>query len=78
MPRAGLEPARILGPRDFKSLASTNSAISAQPPTLLSRARGAGQKGMDNARRHPDLNRRMKVLQTFALPLGYAAKMGKR
>ncbi len=25
-------------------------------------------------RRHPDLNRRIKVLQTSALPLGYAAK----
>ena len=25
-------------------------------------------------RRHPDLNRRMEVLQTSALPLGYAAK----
>ena len=24
-------------------------------------------------RRHPDLNRRMEVLQTSALPLGYAA-----
>ena len=25
-------------------------------------------------RRHPDLNRRIAVLQTAALPLGYAAK----
>ena len=25
-------------------------------------------------RRHPDLNRGVKVLQTFALPLGYGAK----
>ena len=25
-------------------------------------------------RRHPDLNRGMKVLQTLALPLGYSAK----
>ena len=24
-------------------------------------------------RRHPDLNRGIKVLQTFALPLGYSA-----
>ena len=29
VPRAGLEPAWALGPRDFKSLASTNSAIPA-------------------------------------------------
>ena len=29
VPRAGLEPARICGPRDFKSLASTNSATQA-------------------------------------------------
>ena len=29
MPRAGLEPARCYAPRDFKSLASTNSAIRA-------------------------------------------------
>jgi hypothetical protein len=25
-------------------------------------------------RRHPDLNRGIKVLQTFALPLGYSAE----
>ncbi len=29
MPRAGLEPARDILPRDFKSLASTNSATRA-------------------------------------------------
>ena len=28
-------------------------------------------------RRHPDLNRRMEVLQTSALPLGYAASLSK-
>ena len=28
---------------------------------------------MLNRRRHPDLNRGMEVLQTSALPLGYAA-----
>ncbi len=27
-------------------------------------------------RRHPDLNRGMKVLQTLALPLGYSANYG--
>ena len=26
-------------------------------------------------RRHPDLNRGIEVLQTYALPLGYVAKM---
>ena len=29
VPRAGIEPAQPLGPRDFKSLASTNSATQA-------------------------------------------------
>src|SRR3989344_534261 len=29
VPRAGLEPARLIRPRDFKSLASTNSATRA-------------------------------------------------
>jgi hypothetical protein len=29
VPKAGLEPARSQAPRDFKSLASTNSATSA-------------------------------------------------
>ncbi len=28
---------------------------------------------MQSRRRHPDLNRGMEVLQTSALPLGYAA-----
>lgn len=29
VPRAGLEPARVINPKDFKSFASTNSAIPA-------------------------------------------------
>ena len=28
-------------------------------------------------RRHPDLNRGVKVLQTFALPLGYSAVLSR-
>ena len=31
------------------------------------------QRGGEAQRRHPDLNRGMEVLQTSALPLGYAA-----
>jgi hypothetical protein len=31
------------------------------------------QRGREAQRRHPDLNRGMEVLQTSALPLGYAA-----
>ena len=49
----------VLLPRDFKSLASAYSATAA--------------KNILNWRRHPDLNRGMKVLQTLALPLGYSA-----
>ena len=30
VPRPGIEPGRALGPRDFKSLASASSAISAK------------------------------------------------
>ncbi len=30
VPRTGLEPVRAISPRDFKSLVSTNSTISAQ------------------------------------------------
>ena len=33
---------------------------------------GGGAKGKEK-RRQPDLNRRIEVLQTSALPLGYAA-----
>ena len=32
VPRPGIEPGRALGPRDFKSLASASSAISAKNP----------------------------------------------
>jgi hypothetical protein len=50
MPRAGLEPAQSRGPRDFKSLASANSATQALftivlfslPGPFLAR-RGSGQ-----------------------------------
>ncbi len=31
MPRAGIEPARMISPQDFKSCASTYFAIGAQP-----------------------------------------------
>ncbi len=34
VPRAGLEPAQVKNPRDFKSLASTNSATPAAPNFL--------------------------------------------
>src|SRR3989344_4895938 len=34
VPRAGLEPARLIRPRDFKSLASTNSATRAVGPAV--------------------------------------------
>ena len=56
VPGAGLEPARDKVSRDFKSLASTNSAI----PALLQEAA-------------PGFEPRIRVLQTHALPLGYAA-----
>jgi hypothetical protein len=35
VPRAGLEPARDIIPKDFKSFASTNSAIPAHLPNAL-------------------------------------------
>ncbi len=57
VPRAGLEPARVVHPRDFKSLASTNSAT---PATIYVEAAPGFEPGVAD-------------LQSTALPLGYAA-----
>ncbi len=51
VPGDGLEPSRIIHPRDFKSLVSTNST------TRASKLQ----------RRRPDSNRRITVLQTGPL-----------
>ena len=61
--------------KDFKSLASANSTTAAYEVWHLRFTKKASPKTMPFAwRRHPDLNRGVKVLQTFALPLGYGAK----
>ena len=53
-------------PQDFKSCASTNSATPANQTI---------QRGLSRSflRRRADSNRRIKVLQTSPLPLGYGA-----
>ena len=58
VPKAGIEPARSKGSRDFKSLASTISATSAKWTIW---------KNCSNQRRRPDLNRCITVLQTAPL-----------
>ena len=69
VPRVGLEPTRSY-PKDFKSFASTTSATSANGsfntaylPRIF--------RYMEAA---PGLEPGIRVLQTLALPLGYAAK----
>ena len=56
----------------FKSLASAYSTTRAYRIYIL---RKSSAQGSCRAfwRRHPDLNRGIKVLQTLALPLGYSA-----
>ena len=66
MPRAGLEPARAYRPKDFKSFASTYSAIPAHK-FLLSKTSTLLLEAA------PGLEPGVGVLQTPALPLGYAA-----
>ena len=61
-----------LSPADFKSAASAFSP----PPLsqrLIAKVSIAISLGATGVRRRPDLNRRMRVLQTLALPLGYVA-----
>ena len=65
VPRAGLEPARALSPKDFKSFASTTSAI---PARYVNAALEAA----------PGIEPGVAVLQTTALPLGYAATISIR
>ena len=62
VPKTGLEPVRPYGTRDFKSLASTISATSAEK----------------NARRRPDLNRCITVLQTAPLATWVRRQSKKR
>ena len=69
VPKTGLEPVRCKPPRDFKSRASADSATSAKKIYGLS----LFKESPIFWRRHPDLNRGMRILQTLALPLGYGA-----
>ena len=86
MPRAGIEPARCQAPRDFKSLASTNSATQAPQTTFASHpALGGCLKPdclfvQDNQGRDFPVFKAttgfepvIEVLQTSALPLGDVA-----
>ncbi len=70
VPGAGIEPARYIIPRDFKSLASTYSAIRAyfREPLL----------GRENLEAPPGFEPGMEVLQTSALPLGDGAKKNQQ
>ena len=63
VPEAGLEPARNKVPRDFKSLVSTNSTTPAYNKHKF-------QKNMEAT---PGFEPGIKILQTFALPLGDVA-----
>ena len=56
-------------PQDFKSCASTNSATPARFDSLRTSI------NLLFVRRRADSNRRIKVLQTSPLPLGYGAKV---
>ena len=62
VPRAGLEPAQALSPKDFKSFASTNFATPAHT-----------KKQSEQLEAAPGIEPGIAVLQTTALPLGYAA-----
>ena len=57
VPGAGLEPARLIQPTDFKSVVSTNSTTQA---TIIKISK-------NELRRRPDSNRRITVLQTGPL-----------
>ena len=70
VPGAGIEPARYIIPRDFKSLASTYSAIRA-----YSREPLFGERKLEAP---PRFELGMEVLQTSALPLGDGAKKNQQ
>ncbi len=59
-------------PKDFKSFASAGFAILAYP-FVFCKKRLLARQAFWVWRRHPDLNRGIRVLQTLALPLGYGA-----
>jgi hypothetical protein len=69
------------GPRDFKSRASTSSATPAFPLKIeeyrVKKCRQSSFCNLQCARRRTDSNRRIKVLQTSPLPLGYGAGIKK-
>ena len=67
VPKAGLEPARACGPRDFKSLVSTIPPLRQGNLPILSRCAKIELEAP------PRFGLGMKVLQTSALPLGYGA-----
>ena len=71
-PRHGLEAPGAGGanmPHCFHGISAAHLRISRKKPS-------ANAKGFFLVRRHPDSNWRIKVLQTFALPLGYGAVCG--
>ena len=70
VPGAGIEPARDIIPRDFKSLASTYSAIRAY---FVNRCLTEGKLEAP-----PRFELGMEVLQTSALPLGDGAKKNQQ
>jgi hypothetical protein len=63
VPVVGVEPT-LQKEHDFESCASANSATPAFKALINKKWR-----------RHPDSNRGIRVLQTRALPLGYAARI---
>ena len=66
VPLAGLEPARML----LRGILSPLRLPIPQQRLDFVKLRTIGTEFW---RRHPDLNRGIKVLQTLALPLGYSA-----
>ena len=72
VPLAGLEPARML-------LRGILSPLRLPiPPQRLDIKNSTPFRCRVCWRRHPDLNRGIKVLQTLALPLGYSAENKKQ
>ena len=69
---AGLEPARYL----YRGILSPlRLPIPPQRRIMFSKNKLCTVMVQSFWRRHPDLNRGIKVLQTLALPLGYSATL---
>jgi hypothetical protein len=73
VPGEGIEPSRLIQPRDFKSRASASSATRALSGKIAENGIIRNEGGMEAA---PGFEPGIKDLQSSALPLGYAAAGG--